>query len=383
MTGIAEPLKGIYQSQAPSNLASNFSSYLFSLGIQERIVLNKHFFAGFCRKKTGKNLADFLSEKGIPQIIQDGNSSMFWSETARFFVSVSSSDYYLEEDAQSGTQNVTMSSLDKDLFEDFKKFFLENYEKPEPKTQNWIYILGKNSSGQLAFIEAGVAGEAVKRENYSDEVLLKFDHIKEQIGASLPIGRFAILQGSPGTGKSYLIRGMLNEVKDVMFLYVPVSMITSITDPNFISLLIENKSEHSKRVVIILEDADACLVPRDRGNINEISNLLNLTDGLLGQVIDLFVVATTNAEVETIDEAILRPGRLCAEVRVLPHNKKKAISILQGIAKCDEETARSQLRGNDEWSLAEIYEHGNQLLQRAKISVLEQKKAEKASFGFA
>jgi ATP-dependent 26S proteasome regulatory subunit len=44
-----------------------------------------------------------------------------------------------------------------------------------------------------------------------------------------------------------------------------------------------------------------------------VSNILNLTDGILGDCLNIQIVATFNMKREKIDPALLRKGRLIAE----------------------------------------------------------------------
>jgi ATP-dependent 26S proteasome regulatory subunit len=57
-------------------------------------------------------------------------------------------------------------------------------------------------------------------------------------------------------------------------------------------------------------------VTRASENINSIQSLLNLGDGILGSLLDLRIVATTNADELKMEAAILRPGRLSRMLEV-------------------------------------------------------------------
>jgi SpoVK/Ycf46/Vps4 family AAA+-type ATPase len=63
-------------------------------------------------------------------------------------------------------------------------------------------------------------------------------------------------------------------------------------------------------IILVLEDADRCLVTRAGENMSLIQSLLNLGDGILGSLLDVRIVATTNADELNLDKAITRPGRL-------------------------------------------------------------------------
>ena len=49
-------------------------------------------------------------------------------------------------------------------------------------------------------------------------------------------------------------------------------------------------------------------------NYFQLSDLLNLADGIPGELLDIRIIATTNARRLDIDEAVLRPGRLARRV---------------------------------------------------------------------
>src|SRR6202020_1235269 len=84
-------------------------------------------------------------------------------------------------------------------------------------------------------------------------------------------------------------------------------------------------------VVLIVEDADDCLVPRGTDNMSQIAALLNLSDGLVGSAFDIRRLATTTAKVTEVDSAILRPGRLCRRIEVPPLQPDHATDILRGL----------------------------------------------------
>lgn len=109
-----------------------------------------------------------------------------------------------------------------------------------------------------------------------------------------------------------------------------------------------------KPLVLIIEDADTMLLPRETDNIAEVSTLLNLTDGLIGQSLDIRVVLTTNAGVFKLDKALTRPGRLCRAIEFplldLNHARKIAKRIGKTLKETDE---HGKCRSN--FSLAEIY----------------------------
>jgi hypothetical protein len=122
-------------------------------------------------------------------------------------------------------------------------------------------------------------------------------------------GRLLLLHGEPGTGKTTFINYLANKINRKI-LWLPTMLAESITSPGFISLLMENKG-----CVLIIEDAERVIGDRNSGSSSSIgvSNILNLTDGVLGDALQIHVIATFNTAKENIDKALLRSGRLIAE----------------------------------------------------------------------
>jgi hypothetical protein len=124
-----------------------------------------------------------------------------------------------------------------------------------------------------------------------------------------------LFYGPPGTGKTYCIRNLMNDLReDKYFVLVPPDIIRNILEPGFISFLTRYIIEHNeKKIVLICEDAENLLKDRkDNGSIG-ISNLLNMTDGILNDLLGFQVIATFNMDLVDLDKALLRTGRLLAQ----------------------------------------------------------------------
>ncbi|CAF3861424.1 unnamed protein product [Adineta steineri] len=66
--------------------------------------------------------------------------------------------------------------------------------------------------------------------------------------------------------------------------------------------------------ILIIEDAENIIKDRNESSFpsQAVANLLNLSDGLLGDAMHQQIVATFNCDLTTIDPALLRKGRLIA-----------------------------------------------------------------------
>lgn len=163
-------------------------------------------------------------------------------------------------------------------------------------------------------------------DNYNDVVVSEVNLAVQDFSDANPSGRLLILEGPPGTGKTYLIRALASKLEDLKFLIIDPSFVPELVGPSLINLL-ANEADNGGKMVLVLEDADDALVPRDGANMSLISSLLNITSGLYGQLFDLRVLATTNQKLKNIDAALLRPGRLCAHINVGALTQDKAQKV--------------------------------------------------------
>jgi hypothetical protein len=128
------------------------------------------------------------------------------------------------------------------------------------------------------------------------------------------------MHGEPGTGKTQFIRQLLNSMikMNKAVLYVPPSFSAQLLNPDMLNFITdwvhEQADEEGKDCVLLIEDAEPLLEIRHGadGRTTGISNLLNMTDGLLGDILGLTVMATFNTQLSKIDPALLRPQRLIA-----------------------------------------------------------------------
>jgi SpoVK/Ycf46/Vps4 family AAA+-type ATPase len=79
-------------------------------------------------------------------------------------------------------------------------------------------------------------------------------------------------------------------------------------NPEFIDLLIDNPN-----AVLIIEDAENIMMDRKYNSDSSVSNLLNLSDGLLSDCLSVQIICTFNSSLNMIDSALMRKGRLIAK----------------------------------------------------------------------
>lgn len=126
----------------------------------------------------------------------------------------------------------------------------------------------------------------------------------------------------PGTGKTTYIRHLIGHVSKKV-LFVSPAVAHNIMNPEFIDLLIDNPNS-----ILIIEDAENIILDRRYASNSSVSNLLNISDGLLSDFLNVQLLCTFNSELSFVDQALLRKGRLIAkyEFGKLSIEKSKALS---------------------------------------------------------
>jgi len=189
-----------------------------------------------------------------------------------------------------------------------------------------VHVVTSGSDG-MSVDRIGVAGKTLQPANYELDVLDQFAYVKDQVSSPYPDGRLTILSGPPGSGKTHLIRDIVT-TPGAKFVILPAGMIESAGSPDLLPALARFQRADPKPLVLILEDGDHALVARGADNISAISALLNLGDGIIGSMMDVRVVLTTNARKLDMDQAALRSGRLCRHIKIGELSPSRAEGLL-------------------------------------------------------
>ena len=279
---------------------------------------------------------------------------------------------------------VTMIFADaatRDKVIDQLRTFTVAIRRPPPATRGTnIYMLSGSPINGYGLQNLGFENSTLKEDNYDPHVLSGIKYVTEQLLVDNPDGRLALLEGPPGGGKTRAVRAMIANMNNkARVIIIPSHMVAEISGPNLVSVLIGHRGTPT---ILILEDADAALLSREAAsqkdkelNTGALASVLNLSDGIIGSMVDIRLLCTTNAKVQEVDPAILRPGRLIARVHIDKLSTSKGIEVVLREAKATQEQLTTFLASDAEnvskmssWvhgqmTLAEAYEVGLKLRQ--------------------
>ena len=158
--------------------------------------------------------------------------------------------------------------------------------------------------------------------NYNDDFEPTHQKITELIHDDQ--SSIMILHGKPGTGKTSYIRELIAANDDIKFYWIDSSMFNYIDTSEFIEFLMT-----CKNAVFILEDSEALLTSRDETHNPAMQSLLSISDGMLGDSLKLKFICTFNTDVQNIDKAITRKGRMKIKYEFKDLNKDKVKKIFK------------------------------------------------------
>ena len=213
--------------------------------------------------------------------------------------------------ARFNTDNVSVSlvSTDKHTFDQLVTAVLQ---WPREGEGIKVYTLLPSRSG----LELRRLGNITSRANadyYNDKTWVEYtDWLKTYPKAK---ARLSIFSGPAGVGKTHLIYEAINCDENTAFIFTDATTFQH-NHKNITAALLDNgysspdaDIEDAPGRVLVIEDGDQLIAKRDDNNRAAVEFLLNMTDGILAEALNLRVIVTTNLELKDIDLAISRPGR--------------------------------------------------------------------------
>jgi hypothetical protein len=196
----------------------------------------------------------------------------------------------------------------------------------EDEKKNTFNICLRNDNGSFLNYEKEIDDFKFNADNYNDD--FPKDKINDILKDKEKSG-ILIFHGEPGTGKTTFIKSLICENQNIDFIYLDESAFAYMNTSNFVKYLMDKEIG----TVFILEDCETLLTQRIKNN-TLLSNLLNLSDGLIGSGTGFKYICTFNTDLSNIDPAVMRRGRL----RLIYEFKKLESEKVKKLGMCGEMT---------------------------------------------
>ncbi len=183
---------------------------------------------------------------------------------------------------------------------------------------------------EVTYEDIGGLTEEIRKIREMVELPLKHPEVFDRLGIEPPKG--VLLHGPPGTGKTLLAKAVANESEaNFILLNGPEIMSKFYGESEKKIRDIFEEAEKNAPSIIFIDEIDAIAPKREevQGEVERrvVSQLLTMMDGLnaRGRVI---VIGATN-RINSIDQALRRPGRFDRELEISIPDKNGRLNILK------------------------------------------------------
>lgn len=316
----------IYEAPFQTGIPSNQLFVHFFDKLPSKIKLEENFHY---------DVIDYLQTKGfLPYVKTFANLRRKDKKDEEMLLINEKSEIMIEiiydsksSDKESLTISIYYSSInynedDISIIKEIKEKFIKIDKKSDIK-------LLKNENGYLDTEDFSLNIPEVDIElNYGKNFAKVHNVIVERLNRDSDSG-IILLHGDPGTGKTTYIKLLTSLVKKKDVIFVPPSTAEALSEPSIIPFLMDHRNS-----ILIIEDGEKVIADREsNGSSIGVSNILNLTDGILGDCLNIQIIVTFNMKKEKIDKALTRKGRLIAEHKFTNLDVDETNMLLKHIGK--------------------------------------------------
>ena len=222
------------------------------------------------------------------------------------------------------TVTAVSEAIGRDVLEAASRDAVDEREPDEASVVMGFWHLSEGARRTERNIDA--ASWSQIRGNYASSVASSLERLLACDPSHLS-GRLVLLHGPPGSGKTTLLRALAHawrswcQVDYVLdpdrLLSLPAYLMSVVIDDDHLDDGDGHGATAPRWKLLVLEDCDELIrAEAKQGAGQNLARLLNLTDGLVGQGLDVLVCITTNEELSQLHPAVTRPGRCLAQIHV-------------------------------------------------------------------
>jgi len=159
-------------------------------------------------------------------------------------------------------------------------------------------------------------------QNYNDDFVPVYEKLCSIVEEEDKPG-LVLLYGEPGTGKSTILKSLISKYPDKDFVFIDDQLLVHASSEKLLTYFL-----NSQNTIFILEDCEKALKSRENSYNPVMPTLLNLTDGIIADVLGIKIICTFNTSLSQIDKALLRKGRLSLKYEFKKLSSEKASKLL-------------------------------------------------------
>merc|ERR1719460_2012903 len=231
-----------------------------------------------------------------------------------------------------------LSTLDRQLLKPSSSVALHRHSHAivdilPPEADSTVQSMTMGEKPDVSYSDIG--GMDIQKQEIKEAVELPLTHVElySQIGIDPPSG--VLLYGPPGTGKTMLAKAVANHTTATFIRMVGSEFVQKYLGegPRMVRDVFRLARENAPAIVFI-DEIDAIATKRfdaqtgaDREVQRILLGLLNQMDGF-DQATNVKVIMATN-RADTLDPALLRPGRLARKIEFPPPDRRQKRLVLQ------------------------------------------------------
>lgn len=342
---VQHKVKGLYQMHYTNDTFDKFNHNLLFSIYRDQVYSNcNHVFEKiYPQKRIVRNSFIEFAKKNLKDWFYIANSHLFllWNDEHKILIKGFSPFDYTPNTIDFATNTNDVSYINISVLADVEYInivensIMDNILVDIDKHIKWFYL---DSDKDMVNTDVTLKKRSISNEMYPYLNKSIDDYYNSYLKSESNI---LVLIGSPGTGKTTFINGLLN--LDNVNGAVSYDKDLMVSD-HFLNTFISDAYLN----VLIFEDADMFLVPRDGGN-DIMHKFLSIGDGLVSNKNKKIIFSTNLKSVDDIDKALTRKGRCFDILHFRPLTYKEATNL------CEVANIKIKLDPKKSYTLSELF----------------------------